>query len=154
MLGLIGEVQDADLKKLTVVAFALSAVIGVGGSIIGGAVFFWEGGAYVCLRTRQLVCVCACVCACVCVRVVCVCVCACVCACVSVCVSAIIGAGGSIMGRTCVLVWVRVYKKNMYNTKTFQKKNVKSYTLVCAFHCFPLFYENDYSYDRQYNMYH
>jgi hypothetical protein len=36
MLGLIGEVQDADLKKLTVVAFALSAVIGVGGSIIGG----------------------------------------------------------------------------------------------------------------------
>jgi len=36
LLGLIGEVQDADLKKLTVVAFALSAVIGVGGSIIGG----------------------------------------------------------------------------------------------------------------------
>jgi len=36
LLGLIGEVQDADLKQLTVVAFALSAVIGVGGSVIGG----------------------------------------------------------------------------------------------------------------------
>lgn len=36
ILGLIGEVQDADLKKLTVIAFGLSAVIGVGGSIIGG----------------------------------------------------------------------------------------------------------------------
>jgi len=36
LLGLIGEVQDADLKQLTVVAFALSAIIGVGGSIIGG----------------------------------------------------------------------------------------------------------------------
>merc|ERR1740130_422337 len=36
ILGLIGEVQDADLKKLTVIAFGLSAVFGVGGSIIGG----------------------------------------------------------------------------------------------------------------------
>jgi len=52
MLGLIGEVQDADLKKLTVVAFALSAVIGVGGSIIGGAVFFFWGGAYVCVLLK------------------------------------------------------------------------------------------------------
>merc|ERR1719163_1918679 len=36
VLGLVGEVQDADLKTLTVGAFAASAVIGVGGSIIGG----------------------------------------------------------------------------------------------------------------------
>jgi len=36
LLGLIGAVQDEDLKKLTVAAFAASAVIGVGGSIIGG----------------------------------------------------------------------------------------------------------------------
>merc|ERR1719163_1941933 len=36
VLGLVGEVQDADLKTLTVGAFAASAIIGVGGSIIGG----------------------------------------------------------------------------------------------------------------------